>query len=107
MGKSKNVYSEEIKREVIQMKVSGKYTNKQIMDKYGIKNVSQIKTWMRWYRNGEEYRLSQPIGKQYSFGKGPDELSELEQLKRKVNYLEAKNEILKKYQEIERSWYQR
>ena len=107
MGRKKNVYSEDVKRLVIEMKLSGKYTNHQIMEKFGIKNVSQIKTWMRWYRNGEEYRLSQPIGKQYSFGKGPEEISEMEQLKRKVKYLEVKNEILKKYQEIERSWYQK
>lgn len=103
----KNSYSEELKREVIEMKLTGKYTNRQLMDMYGIKNKSQIKTWMRWYRNGEEYRLSQPVGKQYSFGKGPEELSEVEQLKRKIKFLEVKNEILKKYQEIERSWYQK
>jgi transposase-like protein len=105
MGKTS--YSEELKREVIEMKLSGKYTNRQLMDMYGIKNKSQIKTWMRWFRNGEEYRLAQPLGKQYSFGKGPEELSEVEQLKRKISYLEVKNEILKKYQEIERSWYQK
>lgn len=107
MGEKKRFYTEEVKREVIEMKLSKKYTNKQIMDKFGIRNESQIKTWMRWYRQGEEHRLSQPIGKQYSFGKGPEELSEIEQLKRKVKHLEIKNDILKKYQEIERSWHQK
>lgn len=106
MGKKKNVYSEEIKRTVIEMKLSGKYTNREIMTKFGIQSKTQIKTWMKWYREGEEYRLAQPVGKQYSFGKGPEELSEIDQLKRKIAYLEIKNEILKKYQEIERSWYQ-
>ncbi len=107
MGEKKRFYTEEVKREVIEMKLSKKYTNKQLMDKFGIRNESQIKTWMRWYRQGEEHRLSQPIGKQYSFGKGPEELSEIEQLKRKVKHLEIKNDILKKYQEIERSWHQK
>ncbi len=107
MGEKKRFYTEEVKREVIEMKLSKKSTNKQLMDKFGIRNESQIKTWMRWYRQGEEHRLSQPIGKQYSFGKGPEELSEIEQLKRKVKHLEIKNDILKKYQEIERSWHQK
>ncbi|WP_425445454.1 IS3 family transposase [Virgibacillus ndiopensis] len=78
------------------MKLSKKYTNKQIMDEFGIRNKSQIMTWMRWYRQGEEHRLSQPVGKQYSYGKGPEELSEIDQLKRQVKHLEIKNEILKK-----------
>ncbi len=107
MGEKKKFYSEEIKREVIEMKLSKKYTNKQIMDEFGIRNKSQIMTWMRWYRQGEEHRLSQPVGKQYSYGKGPEELSEIDQLKRQVKHLEIKNEILKKYREIERNWYQK
>ncbi len=107
MGEKKRFYLEEIKLEAIEMKLSKKYTNKQIMDKLGIRNQSQIKTWMRWYRQGEEHRLAQPIGKQYSFGKGPEEQSEIELLKRQVKHLEIKNDILKKYQEIERSWYQK
>lgn len=107
MAEKKNVYSEEVKRKAIGMKLSKKYTNKQIMNELGIRNKTQIKTWMRWFREGEEYRLSQPIGKQYSFGKGPEELSEIDQLKRRIKHLEIKNEILKKYQEIEGSWYQK
>ncbi len=107
MGKKKNFYPEEVKRKVIEMKLSGDYTNKEIMDEFGIRNVTQIKTWMKWFRKGEEHRLVQPIGKQYSFGKGPEDLSEVDLLKKKVKYLEVKNEILKKYQEIERSWSQR
>ena len=39
-------YPEEIKWEAIKMKQSGK-TNKEIMDQLGIKNKSQIKTWMK------------------------------------------------------------
>ncbi|QGH35188.1 IS3 family transposase [Gracilibacillus salitolerans] len=96
MGEKKNVYSEEVKRRVIEMKLSKKYTNKQIMKKFGIRSVSQIKRWMKWFRDGEEHRLSQPIGKQYSFGKGPEELNEVDQLKRQIRHLEIQNEILKK-----------
>lgn len=39
----KNVYTIEIKWAVV----------KEIMEKYGIKNKSQIETWMRWYRANE------------------------------------------------------
>ncbi|EAE8345618.1 transposase, partial [Listeria monocytogenes] len=32
-----------------------------IMEELGIKNKTQIETWWRWYRNGEEHRLVQRI----------------------------------------------
>jgi transposase-like protein len=99
-------YAEEIKWEAIKMKQAGK-TNQEIMDQLGIKNKTQIKTWMRWYKDGQTYRFSQQVGKQYSYGKGTEELSELEQLKLKNKQLETELEILKKYQEIERSWSRR
>ncbi|WP_030029340.1 helix-turn-helix domain-containing protein, partial [Bacillus thuringiensis] len=73
-------YPEETKWKVIEMKKDG-YSNRTIMEKLGIKNVSQIKTWMKWYRTDQTYRFQQPVGKQYSYGKGPKELSELEQLR--------------------------
>ncbi|MEH7418436.1 IS3 family transposase [Neobacillus drentensis] len=92
-------YAEEIKWEAVKMKQSGK-SNKEIMEQLGIKNKSQIKTWMRWYNAGQTYRFSQQVGKQYSYGKGTEELSELEQLKLKNRQLETQLEILKKYQEI-------
>jgi transposase-like protein len=68
----KNVYSGETKWAVVRDKIEGKLTNKEIMEKYGIKNTSQIKTWMKWYRDSEIYRFDQPIGKQYTFGHGPE-----------------------------------
>ncbi|WP_242266494.1 IS3 family transposase [Bacillus cereus group sp. BfR-BA-01327] len=73
-------YPEEIKWKVIEMKKDG-YSNWTIMEKFGIKIVSQIKTWMKWYRTGQTYRFQQPVGKQYSYGKGPKGLNELEQLR--------------------------
>jgi transposase-like protein len=56
-------YPEEIKWKAVEMKEEG-YSNPFIMDTLGIKNVSQIKTWMRWYRTHQTYRFSQPVGKQ-------------------------------------------
>jgi transposase-like protein len=103
MGK-KSHYPAEVKQEAIEMKKGG-YTNSEIMRELGIKNVSQIKTWMRWERNGESYRFDQPIGKQYSYGKGPESMTELEAERKKNKHLEMKLEILKKYIDLERSWF--
>jgi transposase len=105
MGKKVH-YSEEIKWEAVRMRQQG-FSHSQIKSKLGIKDKKQIQTWVHWYNAGEAYRFSQPVGKQYSYGKGPDDLSELEAERIKNKRLEAQLEILKKYQEIERSWSQR
>lgn len=98
----KNVYSNEVKWAVVKDKMSGQLTNREIMEKHGIKNVSQIKTWMKWYRENQIHRFDQPIGKQYTYGHGPDNSSEKEITERKMNHLTQENEILKKYLEIEK-----
>lgn len=98
----KNVYSSEVKWAVVKDKLSGEMTNKEIMEKHGIKNRSQIETWMRWYRANEIYRFDQPIGKQYTYGLGPELASEDDKRERQLSHLKMENEILKKYMEIER-----
>ena len=67
------VYSIELKMTAIQDKLSG-LTTRLIMQKYGIKNKNQVETWVRWFKNNESERLSQPVGKQYSYHKGPVKL---------------------------------
>ncbi|WP_232426156.1 helix-turn-helix domain-containing protein, partial [Cytobacillus praedii] len=59
MGKKVH-YPSEFKIKAIEMKKNG-IKNSEIMKELGIKNVTQIKTWMRWERNGESYRFDQPI----------------------------------------------
>ncbi len=73
------------------------------MERLGIKNKTQIKIWMRWYKTGQTHHFSQRVGKQYSYGKEVEELGELEQLRLKNKQLEAELDILKKYREIERA----
>ncbi|WP_411842499.1 IS3 family transposase [Salinicoccus sp. HZC-1] len=92
----KNVYSSETKWAVVKDKMSGQLTTKEIMETHGIKNKSQIETWMRWYRANEIHRFDQPIGKQYSFGHGPEFTSELEKKERQNSHLKMENDILKK-----------
>ena len=91
----KKAYSVETKLGCIEMKKAGK-PNKVIMETLDIKNVSQVKTWWRWYRNDELHRFHQPVGKQYTYGKGMGQLSEVEQLRLQV-------ELLKKYRSLVRS----
>lgn len=97
MGK-KQVYSYETKLKAIEMKLA-QVPTKEVMDVCGIKNETQIYQWMKWFKDGELHRLEQPIGKQYSYGKGPYEegMSELEQLKIKNEVLAIQNTLLKKY----------
>ena len=85
----KKAYSVETKLGCIEMKKAGK-PNKVIMETLGIKNVSQVKSWWRWYRKDELHRFHQPVGEQYTYGKGIEQLSEVEQLRLQV-------ELLKKY----------
>lgn len=47
------------------------------------------------YRNGESYRFSQGVGKQYSYGKGREELSCEERLRQENKYLKQEIDVLK------------
>ncbi len=77
---------------VVKNKISGQFTKQEIMEKYGTKNVSQIKTWMKWFRENEVHRFNQPIGKQYSFGHGPEFLTYAQDEK---SYTKLKNTPIK------------
>ncbi|WP_155762152.1 IS3 family transposase [Bacillus safensis] len=94
MGKRVS-YPISIKEEAVQMRLAGIPT-KEIMDKLGIKNRTQVKTWMKWYREGENHRFHQPVGKQYSYGKGPEYQDENEKLKTENHFLKQQVDIFKK-----------
>ncbi|MBC1414455.1 hypothetical protein [Listeria welshimeri] len=51
----------------------------------------------------ETYRFIQPVGKQYSFQKGIQEMSEVDRLKLRIKQLEMHNELLGKLKEISRT----
>ena len=59
-------YSVETKYKAVEMKAAG-FSTKEIMKELNIRNRTQVKTWWRWYRNGESYRFSQHVGKQYTY----------------------------------------
>jgi len=99
-------YPEEIKLKAIEMRLAG-VPVKDVMEELNIRNHTQLKTWMQWYRNGEMHRLAQPVGKQYAFGKGPGFESETARLQAENRYLKQQVEVLKKYAELERKWRQK
>lgn len=103
--KTRITYSYDTKIKVIEMKLEG-YSAHQIQKELGIKNDTQIETWWRWYRNGEFYRLHQPVGKQYSYGKGPEGSSPEETLRLQNISLKQQVKLLKKYEQLEKGWYQ-
>lgn len=96
-------YPAEIKMKAVEMRLAG-IPMKEVLAELQIKNDSQVKTWMKWYRAGELHRFHQPVGKQYSYGKGPEYDSEESRLRAEVHYLKQQVEVLKKYKELERKW---
>lgn len=92
---NKVYYPPEVKWKAVTMRLAG-HSKHEIMNVLGIKNDTQVETWMRWYLNGETHRFHQPVGKQYTHNKGIEELSQVERLTLRVKQLEMHNEILGK-----------
>ncbi|MEC0303168.1 IS3 family transposase [Terribacillus saccharophilus] len=92
-------YPLEIKQKAVEMRMAG-VSVKEIMHELNIKNKTQIQTWVRWYKAGETHRFEQPVGKQYTFGKGPVYSSEMEKLQAENRFLRQQNEVFKKVQGI-------
>jgi len=61
-------YPVEVKMKAIEMRLAG-IPVKQVLEELNIRNHSQLKTWMKWYRNGELHRLEQPVGKHIHLAK--------------------------------------
>ncbi|WP_416043088.1 IS3 family transposase [Bacillus halotolerans] len=92
-------YPVEVKQKAVEMRLAG-VPMKEIMEKLKIKNKTQIQTWVRWHNAGDTHRFEQPVGKQYTYGKGPEYSSELEKLQAENRYLRQQNEVPKKVQRI-------
>ncbi|MEC0252523.1 IS3 family transposase [Bacillus halotolerans] len=92
-------YSIEVKQKAVEMRLAGVPT-KEIMQELNIKNKTQVQTRVRWHKAGDTHRFEQPVGKQYTYGKGPEYASELEKLQAENRYLRQQNEVFKKVQRI-------
>ncbi|WP_374989650.1 IS3 family transposase (plasmid) [Priestia megaterium] len=92
-------YPAEVKIKAIEMRLAG-VPVKEVLSQLNIRSYTQLKRWMRWYKNGEMHRFEQPVGKQYSYGKGPGFKDEISKLKAENRYLTQQIEGLKKVQGI-------
>ncbi|WP_225435418.1 IS3 family transposase [Bacillus aerolatus] len=92
-------YPAEVKIKAVEMRLAG-VPVKEVMSQLNIRNRTQLKTWMIWYKNGEMHRFKQPVGKQYSFGKGPEYENETAKLQAENRYLRQQIEGLKKVQGV-------
>ncbi|MEJ8546415.1 hypothetical protein [Brevibacillus borstelensis] len=99
-------YPAEIKLKAVEMRLAG-VSVREVMEQLCIKNKTQVKTWLRWHRNGETHRFEQPVSKQYTYGKGPEVTSEVERLKQENRFLKQQLDVLKKYKEWERRCHQK
>ena len=62
MVKKRVAYSVDTKNKAVEMKLQV-YSTKQVMQELNIKSETQVKTWLRWYKNRETHRFHQQIGK--------------------------------------------
>lgn len=98
-------YKRETKLKAVEMRLAG-IPVKEIMRELNIKSDSQVYTRYYWHRDGDFHRFDQPIGKQYIYGHDPDKVQSTSD-KDRIKQLELQNEILKKYRELERKWFQK
>lgn len=70
-AQTKMKYPIGVKMNAIKMKQEG-FPISEIQKTFGIKSESQVYAWWYWYRDGELHRLEQHVGKQYSYGYGPE-----------------------------------
>ncbi|QDK68201.1 IS3 family transposase [Bacillus halotolerans] len=92
-------YPIEVKQKAVEMRLAG-VPMKEIMQELNIRDKTQVQTWVRWHKAGDTHRFEQPVGKQYTYGKGPEYSSELEKLQAENRYLRQQNEVFKKVQRI-------
>lgn len=86
------IYPAEVKMKAIEMRLAG-VPVQQVMEELCIRNVTQLKTWMKWDRNGKFHRFQQPVGKQYTYRKGPEYESETAELQAENRYLRQQVDI--------------
>ncbi|WP_429898917.1 IS3 family transposase [Gottfriedia sp. S16(2024)] len=87
-GQTFSTYSEEVKREVVRLKVDEGWSYRMLREKFGIKSDSQIAQWVRKVKNGETFDDQRGIWSKKNFTSIEEE----------VNYLKAQVEYFKKAQ---------
>ena len=98
MGNTKTVYSFETKLAAVKAYKEEGLPQKEVMARFGIVSSSSIKIWCRLYaRGGEDALRPKPKGRRRKPENNPfRELTVEEQLRRRIEELEAENAVLKK-----------
>jgi transposase len=84
MGKSTKRYTDEFKKQIVELKKNGRGTT-ELMKEYDLTKTS-INTWVRQYANSSSFRLED---------NQTEEEKELKQLRKEIKQLRMENDILK------------
>ena len=92
---TKQQYSFEIKKEVVQRHLAGE-TKMDLAREFGLSSDQLVKDWSRkWRKGGDEALKPKPKGRPKG-SSAPKRLTEEEKLRRQIARLEAENAYLKK-----------
>ena len=96
---TKQQYSFEIKKEVVQRHLAGE-TRMDLAHEFGLSSDQLVKDWVwKWRKGGDEALKPKPKGRPRGSAV-PNRLSEEEQLRRQIARLEAENAYLKKLRDL-------
>ncbi len=85
-GQTFNSYSEDLKREVVRLKLEEGWSYRQLREHFGIKSDAQIAEWVKKFQNGESFEDQRGVWTRKHFSSLEEENA----------YLKAQVEYLKK-----------
>jgi transposase-like protein len=87
-GQTFTTYTEEIKREVVRLKLEEGWSYRQLRERFTIKSDAQIADWVKKFNNGESYDDKRGKWNKRNFTSLEDENA---YLKAQVEYLKKRN----------------
>lgn len=87
-GQTFQAYTEELKREVVRLKVEEGWSYRQIRERFGIKSDAQIASWVKKVQNKESFEDQRGVWNRKNFSSVEEENA---YLKAQVDYLKKRN----------------
>lgn len=87
-GQTFQEYTEELKREVVRLKVEEGWSYRQIRERFGIKSDAQIVSWVKKVQNNESFEDQRGVWNRKNFSSVEEENAYLEA---QVDYLKKRN----------------
>jgi len=81
-------YPVEVKMMANELRLAGAPV-REVMEQLNIRNKTQVKTWVRWYRDGEQNRLEQPVGNNTNIVKDRNISQSWRNWKQKIGFLNS------------------